>query len=234
MVNIAQRPQEADDHAVPGHCERDLLIGRNNKTAIGTFVERSTGYALRVALPDGYKPEQVAPALRRRSRRCPTACVRSLTWDQGAEMRDWKQIRADDRERLGRAQRQKHPPDHIPAHAPTDVVVIHDAINISIAPSVKTAPSWTSWTPSVRGDLGRHMLRATYGDKPIAPIPGRPGRIARAPWALGACAELRGSRSARLRGPCPPALLAGDAPAALKLGRALRDALLIGDQPPHG
>ena len=36
------------------------MIGKANKTAIGTLVERSTGYALLVHLPDGYKPEQVA------------------------------------------------------------------------------------------------------------------------------------------------------------------------------
>ncbi len=67
MINIAQRPQEADDQAVPGHWEGDLLIGKSNKTAIGTLVERATGYALLVHLPDGYKPEQVAPALGCRS-----------------------------------------------------------------------------------------------------------------------------------------------------------------------
>ena len=53
MVNIAERPQEADERAVPGHWEGDLLIGKANKTAIGTLVERSTGYTLLVALPDG-------------------------------------------------------------------------------------------------------------------------------------------------------------------------------------
>ncbi len=63
MINIAERPQEADDRAVPGHWEGDLMIGKANKTAIGTLVERATGYALLVHLPDGYKPEQVAPAL---------------------------------------------------------------------------------------------------------------------------------------------------------------------------
>jgi IS30 family transposase len=94
MINIAQRPAEADDRAVPGHWEGDLLIGKNNKTAIATLVERSTGYALLVALPDGYKPEQVAPALAAKIT-LPDSLRRTLTWDQGPEMRDWKQIRVD-------------------------------------------------------------------------------------------------------------------------------------------
>jgi transposase, IS30 family len=95
MISIAQRPQEADDRAVPGHWEGDLLIGKNNKTAIGTLVERSTGYAMLVCLPDGYKPEQVAPALAEKIKTLPDSLRRSLTWDQGPEMRDWKQIRID-------------------------------------------------------------------------------------------------------------------------------------------
>ena len=95
MINIALRPQEADDRAVPGHWEGDLLIGKGNRSAIGTLVERSTGYALLVALPDGYKPEQVAPALAAKVRMLPVSLRRSLTWDQGPEMRDWKQIRID-------------------------------------------------------------------------------------------------------------------------------------------
>jgi IS30 family transposase len=93
MVNIAERPQEADDRAVPGHWEGDLMIGKANKTAIGTLVERSTGYALLVHLPDGYKPEQVAPALAAKINTLPDTLRRSLTWDQGPEMRDWKQVR---------------------------------------------------------------------------------------------------------------------------------------------
>ena len=95
MINIAQRPQEADDRAVPGHWEGDLMIGKANQTAIGTLVERSTGYALLVHLPDGYKPEQVAPALAAKIQTLPDTLRRSLTWDQGAEMRDWKQVRID-------------------------------------------------------------------------------------------------------------------------------------------
>ena len=95
MINIAERPQEADDRAVPGHWEGDLMIGKANKTAIGTLVERATGYALLVHLPDGYKPEQVAPALAAKIQTLPDTLRRSLTWDQGAEMRDWKQVRVD-------------------------------------------------------------------------------------------------------------------------------------------
>jgi len=95
MVNIAQRPPEAEDRAVPGHWEGDLLIGKRNATAIGTLIERASGFAMLVALPDGYKPEHVAPALARKVQTLPEALRRSLTWDQGPEMRDWKQVRVD-------------------------------------------------------------------------------------------------------------------------------------------
>ena len=95
MINIAQRPPEADDRAVPGHWEGDLLIGKRNATAIGTLVERASGVAMLVSLPDGYKPEQVAPALAAKVATLPEALRRSLTWDQGPEMRDWKQVRVD-------------------------------------------------------------------------------------------------------------------------------------------
>ena len=95
MVNIAERPPEADDRRVPGHWEGDLLIGKRNQTAIGTLVERASGFAMLVALPDGYKPEHVAPALARKVQTLPEALRRSLTWDQGPEMRDWKQVHVD-------------------------------------------------------------------------------------------------------------------------------------------
>jgi transposase, IS30 family len=92
MVNICERPAEAADRAVPGHWEGDLVIGKNNASAIGTLVERTTGYVLLLHLPDGYKPEQVAPVLAAKIQTLPALLRRSLTWDQGTEMRDWKQV----------------------------------------------------------------------------------------------------------------------------------------------
>jgi transposase, IS30 family len=92
MVNISERPAEAADRAVPGHWEGDLIIGKSNATAIGTLVERTTGYVLLLHLPEGYKPEQVAAALAAKIQTLPQLLRRSLTWDQGTEMRDWKQV----------------------------------------------------------------------------------------------------------------------------------------------
>ena len=92
MVNVSERPAEAGDRAVPGHWEGDLIIGKGNATAIGTLVERSSGYTMLLHLPDGYKPEQVRDALAAKIQELPQVLRRSLTWDQGAEMRDWKQV----------------------------------------------------------------------------------------------------------------------------------------------
>ncbi len=68
------------------------IIGKRNASAIGTLVERTTGYTMLVHLPSGYKPEQVAPALAAKIQTLPQALRGSLTWDQGVEMRDWKQV----------------------------------------------------------------------------------------------------------------------------------------------
>ncbi len=95
MINIVERPAEVEDRAVPGNWEGDLIIGKQNQTAIGTLVERQSGYVMLVHLPEGYKPEQVRDALAAKIKTLPTSLRLSLTWDQGPEMRDWKHVAVD-------------------------------------------------------------------------------------------------------------------------------------------
>jgi transposase, IS30 family len=86
MVMISERPAEADDRAVPGHWEGDLIIGKNGASAIGTLVERSTRFVLLLHLPRGHDPASVAAAMTATMGGLPAALRRSLTWDRGKEM----------------------------------------------------------------------------------------------------------------------------------------------------
>lgn len=86
IVNISERPAEAQDRAVPGHWEGDLVFGKQ-MSPVATLVERSTRYLLLVGLPGGdHKADAVADALAAAVAHLPAQLAKSLTWDQGHEM----------------------------------------------------------------------------------------------------------------------------------------------------
>ena len=84
-IMISQRPAEANDRAVPGHWEGDLLLGTPT-TAIGTLVERSTRYVMLFTLARGSRAQAVREGIAASIVKLPLSLRRSLTWDQGAEM----------------------------------------------------------------------------------------------------------------------------------------------------
>lgn len=83
-VSIAERPPQAEDRAVPGHWEGDLLAG-NKQSNIVTLVERQSRFAMLIRLR-GRDSESVVNALIRRVKHLPNGLMRSLTWDRGFEM----------------------------------------------------------------------------------------------------------------------------------------------------
>ncbi|HVZ42233.1 MAG TPA: IS30 family transposase [Ramlibacter sp.] len=83
-ISIRERPAEAEDRAVPGHWEGDLLMG-GNSSQIATLVERSTRFVMLVKL-DTKECNAVAAALARKIIKLPAELRRSLTWDRGTEM----------------------------------------------------------------------------------------------------------------------------------------------------
>ncbi|MHC6222024.1 IS30 family transposase [Arthrobacter sp. MMS24-S77] len=88
---ISERPAEAQDRAVPGHWEGDLIIGSNG-TAIGTLVERSTRFTILLHLPGNHSAETVATAMIREMGKLPDHLRRSITWDRGTELADYARI----------------------------------------------------------------------------------------------------------------------------------------------
>jgi IS30 family transposase len=86
MVMIADRPSEVDERIVPGHWEGDLITGAENKSAIGTLIERVSNLTLLVPLPEGHDAEQVCQGVAAVFNALPAHLCRTLTWDQGSEM----------------------------------------------------------------------------------------------------------------------------------------------------
>lgn len=99
MVMISERPPEVADRALPGHWEGDLLMGAENRSAVGTLVERASRYVLLLHLPQGRDATAVETAMKRAVISLPAELTaagadaakaqgifRSITWDQGREM----------------------------------------------------------------------------------------------------------------------------------------------------
>ncbi|SFU08789.1 Transposase and inactivated derivatives, IS30 family [Geodermatophilus amargosae] len=110
-VMISERPAEADDRAVPGHWEGDLIIG-TDRSAIGTLVERTTRFTMLLHLPRmagygieprakngpalaGYGAEAMRDAITTKIGTLPDQLRRSLTWDRGKELAQHAQLTID-------------------------------------------------------------------------------------------------------------------------------------------
>jgi IS30 family transposase len=89
-VSIRERPAEAQDRAIPGHWEGDLLLGRG-LTQVATVVERSTRFTVLVQL-DGRDMATVTRALSAKMGLLPADLRRTLTWDRGMELAGHKEI----------------------------------------------------------------------------------------------------------------------------------------------
>jgi IS30 family transposase len=94
-VSIHQRPEEVADRLVPGHHEGDLIKGSTaSNSAVGTIVERHSGYLTLLHLPHGWSADRVAEAVVDQMSPLPSWFAKTLTWDRGTEMAKHAQITA--------------------------------------------------------------------------------------------------------------------------------------------
>jgi IS30 family transposase len=88
MINISERPVEAEDRAVPGFWEGDLIIGKGGKSQIATLVERTSRFTMLVRIPYDRTAQRVSALLAQKMETLPEFLRNSVTWDQGKEMAD--------------------------------------------------------------------------------------------------------------------------------------------------
>lgn len=95
-VKIAQRPEEVLGRQMVGHHEGDLIKGSlASNSAVGTIVERLSGYVTLIHLPEGYSAEKVAAAISEQMKPFPEWFAKTLTWDRGSELAHHRQITAE-------------------------------------------------------------------------------------------------------------------------------------------
>lgn len=83
---IASRPAAVNARLRLGDWEGDLIMGRASRSAVGTLVDRHSGYLVLLHLPDGHDSEAVRDALLTALGSMPERLRKTLTWDQGSEM----------------------------------------------------------------------------------------------------------------------------------------------------
>jgi IS30 family transposase len=93
VFTVRDRPAEAADRAVPGHWEGDLIMGTGCTSAIGTLVERSTRFTILLHLPADHTADTVAAAMIEAMSDLPAHLRRTITWDRGKEMANWRDIK---------------------------------------------------------------------------------------------------------------------------------------------
>lgn len=89
MLSIEERPKEVADRIIPGHWEGDLIIGKNNRSALGTLVERTTRTTILIPVKSK-EAEAIAKAFAKEVKKLPQQMKLSMTYDQGREMAQHK------------------------------------------------------------------------------------------------------------------------------------------------
>ena len=160
MINISERPVEAEDRAVPGFWEGDLIIGKGGKSQVATLVERASRFTMLVKIPYDRTAQRVSALVAQTMEHLPEFLRNSVP---GTKEKRWPTTRISPSrpESTSIFAIRIHPGNGVPTRTPTA-----SCVNISLKEPTCRATRRPNSTPSPTNSTTVHDRHSTGRNRP--------------------------------------------------------------------